>query len=223
MERTGITEVSDENVGVTASESDTGDRTLRAYERGADRYLATTSTRPSPLVERLAARLPTGAEILELGSGPGRDASALESRGFRVHRTDGSDSFVRLLRAAGHPARRLDVRAADYDVRVDAVFASAVLLHVARDEMEKVLATARSATRSGGLLAADLKRGEGEAWSTAKLDDARHFTYWTEEPLREVLVRAAWTPLIVEETTPPGAAERWITIIARNDEPTAPA
>jgi GNAT superfamily N-acetyltransferase len=49
----------------------------------ARRYAQRTPATPSPLVAELAARLPVGSCVLELGSGPGRDADALEAAGLR--------------------------------------------------------------------------------------------------------------------------------------------
>ena len=52
-------------------------------------------------------RLDAGARVLEVGSGPGRDARALEEAGLSVRRTDITPAFVRMLRADGFEA---DVR-----------------------------------------------------------------------------------------------------------------
>ncbi|WP_065964308.1 GNAT family N-acetyltransferase [Curtobacterium sp. UCD-KPL2560] len=89
------------------------ERTLLAYERGADRYADRTDDHRSGLVDDLLALVPAGSHVLELGSGPGRDADALEAAGLRVDRTDGAAAFVDRLRAAGHDARLLDVRRDD--------------------------------------------------------------------------------------------------------------
>jgi SAM-dependent methyltransferase len=192
------------------------DATLAAYERGARQYAALTSSAPAPEVDALLARVPAGSHVLELGSGPGRDADALESAGLTVDRTDGATAFVGAQRAAGHEARVLDVRADDFGGPFDAVFANAVLLHVPRADLSRVLATARRACRPGGILVASFKKGDGEAWTHVKLDDPRHFTYWDESGLAAALTAAGWTPEQVAESTLPESVERWITVIAGN-------
>jgi ribosomal protein S18 acetylase RimI-like enzyme len=194
------------------------ERTLLAYERGADRYTELTDDHRAGLVDDLLDLVPVGAHVLELGSGPGRDAAALEAAGVRVDRTDAARSFVDRLRAAGHPARLLDVRGDDWGGPYDAVFANAVLLHVGVDAIDGVLRRALGAVRPGGVLAATLKRGEGADWSVRKLRDARHFTYWTEPDLAAAVEAAGWTDVAVRETTTPGAAERWLTVTARRPE-----
>lgn len=192
--------------------------TLLAYERHARQYIEQTSTTPSPLIDDLIELTAVGQRVLELGSGPGRDALALEAAGLVVDRTDGAASFVGRLRADGHSARVLSIHAADYGGPYDAVFANAVLLHVPRSQLSGVLSVARRATRVGGVIVASFKKGDGEGWSEKKLDARRHFTYWREEPLRDAVIAAGWTPIRVVDTTQPTSSERWITVTARNDE-----
>lgn len=193
----------------------TAERTLDAYERAADRYAERTDDHRAGLVDDLLALVPVGARVLELGSGPGRDALALEAAGLVVDRTDGARSFVEALQKQGHEARLLDVRSDAFGGPYDAVFANAVLLHVARTELGDLLARLREAVQPDGVLAATVKHGDGDAWSTRKLDHARHFTYWAPEPLAELVARSGWADVDVRETTRPEADERWLTVIAR--------
>ena len=199
--------------------ADPRDETLQAYERHADQYFERTSKTRSPLVDDLIDLTKRGQCVLELGSGPGRDAAALEEAGLIVDRTDGAESFVNMQRAAGHTARVLDFSANDFGGPFHAVFANAALLHVDRERLPGVLAVARRATVEGGVLVASFKKGAGEGWSHQKLDARRHFTYWLEDGLAAALVGSGWTVLSVEETTPSGSAERWVTAIARNVGP----
>lgn len=190
--------------------------TLAAYERYASQYIDRTSTARTPLIDDLIALTRPGQHVLELGSGPGRDALALEEAGLIVDRTDGATSFVDRLLADGHTARVLNVHASDFGGPYDAIFANAVLLHVARSHMTGVLSVARDATRPGGVLVASFKKGEGEGWSDRKLDARRHFTYWQEDALRDAVIAAGWTPLRVADTTQRTSSESWITLTARN-------
>ncbi|TCK66173.1 bifunctional GNAT family N-acetyltransferase/class I SAM-dependent methyltransferase [Curtobacterium sp. PhB136] len=196
------------------------DRTLDTYERAADRYADRTDGHRAGLVDDLLGLVAPGARVLELGSGPGRDALALEAAGLRVDRTDGARSFVDRLREDGHVARVLDVRTGVFGSGYDAVFANAVLLHVRREELPGVLRRAFVAVVPGGVLAATVKRGDGEDWSTRKLDRPRHFTYWTGDALASVVSETGWTDVDVRETTAPGAEERWLTVTARRPEET---
>ena len=203
---------------MASTSGDSSAITLAAYELHAKQYIARTSNIRSQLVDDLIGLVPHGSSVLELGSGPGRDAAALEEAGLVVTRTDGAASFVRLFRSRGLEARTLDVTADDFGGPFDAVFANAVLLHVARTRLRSVMAVARRATRVDGVLVASFKKGDGDEWSERKLDVPGHFTYWQEEELRRVVMAAGWTPLRIEGSTQPTSVEKWITVIAQNDE-----
>ncbi|RLK52834.1 GNAT family N-acetyltransferase [Microbacterium telephonicum] len=196
---------------------DAADLTLAAYRAGALRFIQTTPIGPyrSPLADDLLALVREGGSVLELGTGPGRDADALEAAGLVVDRTDAAGPFVTLQKAAGHAARMLDVRAADFGGPYDAVFANAVLPHVDRPELPRVLGTALRATVPGGVIAASFKEGDGEGWSTHKLDAPRHYVYWRAAPLAAAFTAAGWSDVRVRDITTPGAADRWLGVTAR--------
>jgi len=196
-------------------ETRAGDVTLASYEAGADDYLQQSpppGSRVRAYLDQLAAMVGNGT-VLELGSGPGWDAAHLESKGPRVIRTDAVHAFVDLLRAAGHPARLLDVRVDDFDGPYDAVMANAVLLHLSREQFVDVLGRARRAVAAHGLLAFTLKEGDGERWSHAKLGLPRHFTYWREPDLRDALEANGWQALSLEHVV--GRIEPWLFVVAR--------
>jgi len=195
------------------------DRTLAAYQDGVDAYFAGSPAGvPDPVVlllEAVVAHVPPGGEVLELGSGPGREALHLEHRGLLVERTNATPAFVDRLRHAGHQARVLDVRHDDLGGPFDAVLANAVLLHLDRDDLAPALRACHRATRPGGVLALTLKEGDGEAWSDAKLSTPRWFVYWREEPLRQALSDAGWTVLRLDHVQ--GRLEPWLHALSRRD------
>jgi trans-aconitate methyltransferase len=190
--------------------------TLATYEAGVERYLAASPTAVAAavaeLLDALVEHVPRG-RVLELGSGPGREAEYLEQRGLTVDRTDATLAFVERLRRAGHEARLLDVRSGALGGPYDALLANAVLLHVARDEMELALRACHAATRAGGMLALTLKEGDGEAWSDAKLGAPRWFVYWRPQPLRDALERAGWKVVRLEQVQ--GRVEPWLNALCR--------
>src|SRR4029079_9646983 len=76
-----------------------------------------------------------GGHVLEIGSAGGRDALALEERGLVVRRTDVTPAFVELMRSRGHDADLLDPLTDELGGPYDGVWASACLLHVAREDL----------------------------------------------------------------------------------------
>lgn len=195
------------------------DRTLAAYQGGVEAYIAGSPAGVADpvarLLEAVVAHVPSGGEVLELGSGPGREALYLEHRGLLVERTDATPAFVDRLRQAGHQARVLDVRHDDLGGPFDAVLANAVLLHLDRDDFARAVRTCHQATRPDGVLAVTLKEGDGEAWSEAKLSSPRWFVYWREEPLRQALRDAGWTVVSLEHGE--GRLEPWLHALCRRD------
>lgn len=192
------------------------DITLAAYQERADRYFAASPSRVSDRVavflDALAGLVP-GGRVLELGSGPGREATYLERRGLTVDRTDATPAFIDKLLRDGYTARMLDARTGSYGQSYDAVLANAVLLHFDRAEFESVLVKCRAATRPSGYLALTLKDGDGEAWSSAKLGTPRWFVFWREDQLREVLTRTGWDVVTLEHV--PGRIEPWLQVLGR--------
>ena len=197
--------------------------TVASYDAWAEQYRAGA---PDPSEEVLASRtrfvaaLPSGARVLEVGSGPGRDALALEAAGLSVRRTDITPAFVAMLRADGHAADVVDplvddLADPDRDEAYDGVWASASLLHVRREDLPHVLRRLAGVTRAGGVLQLALKEGDGARFSThGSVGAPRHFTFWREEPLREVLAGAGWDVDQVER----GVGLRgdaWLEVLAR--------
>ena len=62
----------------------------------------------------------------------------------------------------------------------------------------------------GGLLAITMKEGDGDAWTSAKLDAPRYFTYWREAELIGELRHAGWVAVHVESVS---LREAWINCI----------
>ena len=176
--------------------------TVGAYDTHAEAYRHGTLALPAEVADAItafAAAVGPRGRVLEIGSGSGRDAAALEVAGLDVRRTDISRGFVELMRSSGQQADLLDPLVDDLDdpqrpgTPYDGVWANACLLHVDRTDLPVVLARLAAATRPGGVLGLWLKEGDGEGWSTHGFVGApRHFVYWREPALREVLDAAGW-------------------------------
>ncbi|HEU4811067.1 MAG TPA: class I SAM-dependent methyltransferase [Nocardioides sp.] len=196
--------------------------TVASYDAYADAYRAGTEEMPDSVrlaMERFVAALPDGARVLEVGSGPGRDALALEAAGLSVRRTDITPAFVALLRADGHGADLVDPLAdeladPDRDAAYDGVWAAASLLHVRREDLPVVLRRLAETTRPGGVLHLALKEGDGARFSThGNVAAPRHFTFWREEQLRDVLEDAGWQVDEVDRETGP-RDQPWLDVLA---------
>src|SRR5687768_13079824 len=135
--------------------------TVRSYDTVAAEYAAEAAAMPEWVateIDAFVTELGGSGRVLEIGSGGGRDALALETRGISVRRTDISQGFVDLLREAGFEADQLDPLTDDLtdpkrpDTPYDGIWACACLIHVAREDLGAVLRRLAEATRAGGPL-----------------------------------------------------------------------
>lgn len=197
--------------------------TVASYDAFAEAYREGTADMPEQVreaLDRFAAGLPAGARVLEVGSGPGRDARALEAAGLSVRRTDITPAFVAMLRAEGHAADVVDPLSDDLadperDQPYDAVWASASLLHVRREDFPVAVRRLAEVTAPGGTFHLALKEGDGARFSThGHVGGPRHFTFWREDALREVLADAGWDVVEVRHQTGP-RGDAWLDVTAR--------
>jgi len=201
--------------------------TIGSYDAYADEYATGTNAMPdvvSANITRFVGSVGTEARVLEIGSGPGRDARELEQIGLSVRRTDITPGFVRLMQAAGYVADQVDPLTDDLTDNLrggapyDGVWANASLLHARRDDLPVVLSRLAATTRPGGILHATLKEGDGERWSVhGNVSAPRYFTFWREEPLREHLAAAGWQvdDIVRGESEPADRpSESWLAVFA---------
>lgn len=169
---------------------------VEAYDAETAEYAEATAAMNERVRDRLevfAAAVGSDGHVLEIGSGGGRDARALEDLGVRVRRTDVTPAFVALLREEGHEADVLDPLTDELGGPYDGVWANACLLHVDRADLPTVLARLAAATRPGGVLALSVKEGDGELWSThGSVSSPRRFVLWREPDLMRVVEGSGW-------------------------------
>jgi SAM-dependent methyltransferase len=198
----------------------TNPTTVQSYDDHIQEYIDGTPQTVEGFVQEWIDRalegLPTDAKILELGSAFGRDANYIESKGFRVERTDVTPGFVTLLQEQGHAARLLNAITDDFGSGYDLIFADAVLLHFTREETRSVIAKAYGALSEHGRLAFTVKYGEGETWSDEKLGAPRFFCYWTKETMQPLLETAGFASINIRDdfTATVGSKAKWVQVIA---------
>lgn len=207
----------------SAEEADQGvaydDATLRFYANEAEIYAATARAEPSRLLDSFLSQLPTGAHVLELGCGDGRDSEAMLARGFVV---DPSDGVVAMAKQASTRLKR-PVRVMRFDQldaldAYDGVWANASLLHIPRASLPGILARIFRALKPGGLHMATYKAGDIDGRDGL----GRYFNYAATEAL-EFAYRASagWDVLSVEGFEGgdyEGGRRPWIVVTARKPD-----
>ena len=189
--------------------------TLAFYDAEALAYAARW-VEPSDHLAAFLASLPTGARVLELGCGNGRDTAAMIAAGFDVDATDGSPALAAEAAARlGQAVRVMRFDALDANRAYDGVWAEACLLHVPRAGLADVLARIWRSLRPGGVHAATFKARGVEGRDRL----GRLFNQLT---VREVVSAydeaGAWEVLAVEERTGggyDGVETPWVGVVLR--------
>lgn len=163
------------------------------YDAVAERYLAAVeATQGDPRLRflgELAARLPTGAAVLDLGCGAGEPNARLLAQRFAVTGVDVSSRQVALARAAVPAATFVQADMLEVELppaSFDAAVALYSIAHVPRERHAALLARVAGWLRPGGLLLASLGAGDEpgavvDDWLGAALLEAAGFTLLHDE------------------------------------------
>ena len=173
-------------------------RTIESYEQIADDYARETAGAGvlSGALARLTETVPVGY-ALEIGSGPGWDADALEAAGLTVRRTDITQAFIELQHARSKQVDRLDAINDDLGGPYDAVVTLHVLQHMEPDDLRTVLAKVAAALRPDGRFLVSIPLGEGAGWEVGE-SGSRYYRALRSEAefiaaLAQAGLQAEWT------------------------------
>ena len=190
--------------------------TLRFYSAEAPVYAAAGREGVSRFLHEFLDRLPSGARILELGCGGGRDCEAMLQRGFQVVPTDGTPEIAKKAEeriGASVRVMRFDELEADGDY--DAVWANASLLHVPVAHLSEVISRIHRALKAGGLHFASYKAGGAEGRDRF----GRYFNYLSVPKLEAAYAAGGpWETLAIEQYVGggyEGGQGPWVAITTR--------
>jgi SAM-dependent methyltransferase len=159
-------------------------RTLAHYEQRAASFWE--GTRGHDVSQNIDALL--GAiegkppfTILDLGCGPGRDLKTISDAGHAAIGLDGAPTFAAMARAfSGCEVLEQDLLKLDLPVQhFDGVFANAVLFHVPKQELPRVLGELHSALKPRGVLFSSNPRGDNEeGWNRGRFGAYHDLETW---------------------------------------------
>ena len=189
-------------------------QTLNYYaENAADFAAGTVNVDFSATQERFLNKLQTGAAILDLGCGSGRDTKAFLERGYRVTASDGSPELCKSASAyTGIPVRQMLFNELDDVKAYDGIWACASILHVPSTELPDIFRRMITALKPGGTIYTSFKYGtfEGER-------NGRRFTDYTEETFSafikqfpELTIEDQWSSADIR---PGRSNEKWLNVI----------
>ena len=147
--------------------------TLDYYQRNAKEFFSQTINVDMqnvyhPFLEYLPkTHLSNQQKILDVGCGSGRDSVFFANQGFEVVAIDGSKSLIELAQQTdtriGWQCLRFDeIAKQSWQNQFTGIWACASLLHVAFDDLPKILNDLLSCLKPNGVLYASFKYGDSE-------------------------------------------------------------
>lgn len=146
--------------------------------------------------------------MLEIGSGPGRDADFVESLGARVRRTDATQAFLDIQARRGKRGELLNALTDDLGGPYDGVLALCTLMHIDRDHTAAVLRKIARALQPDGAFLVSMREGEGETTGDYQM------TYWSHADFATRLESAGFRIEASERRTDSGG-DVWMTFLCR--------
>lgn len=203
-------------------------KTAATYDAIADDYaVQINALAPAEDRELFLSLLAPQSKILDVGCAAGRDSIFFTQHG---HVTTGIDMSEKLLAIAREKAPGLtflnkDIRDKSFpDSSFDAIWASAVLLHLKRKEVLPVLENFYLLLQPGGIVYVSVKQGKGDVDVAEELSNnkKRHFTYFMPDELSKMFEKAGFT---VEKVFTSNEKDRdpnlrdlwWVSVIARRN------
>lgn len=170
-----------------------------------------------PDTERFLASL-LGKHILDLGSGPGRDALFFRDRGYDPLCFDLSSAMVRRCREQGLDACLGDFEHLPFaDASFDGVWACASLIHTPKGRIPHVLDHIRQILRPNGSFYLRMRDGFYEGWVLREMyPDLRRFSVeCLDQELRPLLQSRFSLAHASRDASPSGC---WLSYLCRKEE-----
>jgi cyclopropane fatty-acyl-phospholipid synthase-like methyltransferase len=156
------------------------------YNQNAKEFVENTlNADMTSLYNQFEKYLKKGDRILDLGCGSGRDSLYFISKGYEVVAVDYSEELTKMASdLLDREVMMLDMREMNFCDEFDGIWACASILHISRDEIEKVMANCESALKQGGIFYLSFKYGNKEAFR-----NERFFNYYNEGSFEDLSKR----------------------------------
>lgn len=210
-------------MGVLLGEQDYREITRQSYDQTANEYKENTlKLQPEVKAKAFLTHLAPNSTILDLGCGPGRDAKFFIDKGHQVIGVDISPQMIHLAQDSVPQAQFIvsDIESLNLkNESVDAIWASASLLHVSKKAMPVVLENLYCTLKAGGIFYVSMKRGNGEE---IKSDDRyggveKFWNYVSEEELKQILEKQGFQ-ILESDTYQKSTSYQthpWISVICK--------
>ncbi|MDO8435470.1 MAG: class I SAM-dependent methyltransferase [bacterium] len=153
-------------------------------------------------------------DVLDVGSGPGRDGLLLKDAGLTVTCLDASEVMIALCEEKGLKAVLGDFCTLPFeDDSFDGVWAYTSLLHIPKSEMPEALEEIKRVLKAGGIFGLGMIEGATEEYrESSGVDMPRWFSFYTKQEIKELLKRCGFEVVYFEEFTP--KSKNYLNLIA---------
>jgi SAM-dependent methyltransferase len=181
--------------------------TIQAYNKQANTYIESTPDQYNGSRESLRHWIdeilewvrPRGS-VLEIGSATPRDAKYMRSKGFNVQCSDATPNFVAHLKRMGETPLQLDVTEDPIpNKEYDLIFANAVFPHLTYKSARKALMNISQGLKSEGILAFNVKQGDGDEWINEKFNEKRYIHYWQPHEIYELVKASGFEVITIND------------------------
>ena len=198
-------------------------KTIQSYDDTIEEYVEKCDPlHPKKDSDKFLEYLNDGNRILDLGCGPGRDARVFVEVGKEVVGVDLSEKMIEKAKERVSEAdfKVMDIRDLDFaDSFFDGVWASAIFIHIPKQEIIESLGETYRVLKPGGIFFLSLKRGEGEGLEPDKRYGGveKYWSFFKEDEIKENLRKAGFKIISCEiQVRDPGyATNPWIYIFCK--------
>lgn len=193
-------------------------KTIQAYNKLAVQYDLETKgfweTFPKTFLNEFAKA--ARGKVLDIGSGPGRDAVLLSGLGLEVVCLDASEEMVKQTELQGFASVKADFKNLPFESKAfNGAWAYTSLLHVPKSEIGLTLKEIKRVLQNNGVLAVGLIEGDNEGYyESSGMKIPRWFSFYAEPEIRSILNSQGFEIVYSEKFKP--KSKVYLNFIAKN-------
>jgi len=163
---------------------DNSNNTTQYYDEHAENYFSETMFLDiSELYKRFRKYIKTGASILDVGCGVGRDTKYFIQHGYKVYSIDASNAMVEMCQKYPFSfCKQMDMKDIQFYEEFDAIWANASLLHLKSTEFRDVIKKLINAVKQEGIIFFSLKEKDNRS-----NPDDRYYEYYTIAKVLDIM------------------------------------
>jgi len=196
--------------------------TIQAYITHQDVFLTQWNKKNytvPPHLQKWQQYLPHGAQLLDLGCGPGQDSRFLRRKGYRVVGIDLTWAF--LMTARGRSPRLPlvygDMRTLPFCTQVfDGIWAAASLIHVPKRSATVLVRRLLSLTKASGWLAMTVMHGKESGIPDSQWIPGRFLAKWHKPELADMVRKAGWENVHIQRVYNQERKGQWLNLLAQS-------